>query len=181
MSNQSLERIKESFGDTLKFDLEGNPYFERTHKTEKFDIVLHQWQEDKSLRRTEKIELQTVGLTKSINDMYAIFKREAINMTTLKPIQGFFAVKLKIAIPNERPFRFWYLTYPKCVEKPHVRILDKSLGTLCGLTYAIEFNDKTLVSKQGQPKRISETKALEMIRSKQAVLFSDENLTMQQV
>jgi len=121
-----------------------------------FDELLRKWIKRKGKTYYETVEQN--GWSKSV-ELVGLIKREATNLTTLKPIIAYFTQKFIVKVPRLNEYKFVYLQ--KTLGKVYKR--DFKLD----YTTEVDLTDADFVRKIGTPKRISIKTASKMLRGKE--------------
>jgi hypothetical protein len=116
-------------------------------------LCLRTW--NKKTREIVKEETpESKGLFRE-KEFFIVFKRTALDPTTLRNVSGYFIQKLLFKVPNKEGYDCHYFYFEKGFSVPCARILDPRLQNLCGLTFQVSPNDPRFVKNIGEPVRIT--------------------------
>lgn len=107
-----------------------------------------------------------------------LLRREATDHQTLKTLRAFFVQEVEAKIPNAELYQHWYLSTTKAIIKKNKIILPAyfMLHKLDeGSTQSLAYHD-SIVKRIGEPKRISNEQAIDLLKLGEAGAILDEDI-----
>lgn len=159
----------------LRHEANGTPYFEKTIHTKNYDFETHRWVMDKSKDEIVKLTPEQKGLKKQCEGAL-LLKRSAFDEKTFKQRSSFFLQKLEIKIPDEKQYKFVYLSETASRKGMCLVNLDQALGRSCGFTVALDLGETDFVRGVGEAEKITDEKARELLKAKKVFgIFSERS------
>lgn len=154
---------------TLKYEVDGTPYFEKVTETKVKDTETGIWNVDRAQTKVEKFTPESQGYLREIATSIVI-TRKAYG-SDLKEITGFFQQKILMKVDvSQDDYKHAYLK-----KSTHTHsIMVTNFDSLYGCTQYVPLNDERFVHLIGKAKRISEIEAKRLLISHEAIALCDE-------